>query len=155
MSDRFLPVKIVCTGLVTLVLLVMTVGLAAQTQESNEKASLSVVELQQQRLELLEHLETLAEKSYLRGEIAHDDYVMAQQRVVSAKLELSDDRATRLELLNQSVQLAETLSKVTEEQYTQGDATQREVLTRRVDVLSARIRLQQERDGKANSAPTD
>ena len=145
MTDPFYRTSIFMGGVTVLLLSLSTASFSAEKLETQESTAVSVADLQQQRLELLERLVVVAREGYLQGDINYEEFVAAQQQVISAKLEMTDDRASRLALLTESVKLAETLAKRTEELFALGKVTQREVLVYRADFLTAKIRLEQER----------
>lgn len=115
------------------------------TEESKpEPGEKSVAELQQQRLAVLQELVNVAFTAYRTGEADIAQGMQAQQQLLNAKLELAEDRESRLKILSESVELAAEWQKVAEARYRAAESSQADVLQCRARRLEAEIALVRE-----------
>lgn len=114
-------------------------------QSKPESAEKSVEQLQQEHLAVLQQLVEVAFEAYKVGEADIAQGMQAQQQLLDAKLELAEDRDSRLKILADAVNLATEWQKVAEAQYRAAQTSQADVLQCRANSLKAEIALLREK----------
>lgn len=120
-------------------------ALGQESPKSPSRTNTSIVELLQKRRAVLSQLVKLQSEAYRKGEVSIEAMVDAQQELVRLELELATSDDERITLLEQAVQLARDLEKVTTAKYKAAQASQADVLKSQAARLNAEIHLLRER----------
>jgi len=106
--------------------------------------------LQEERVEVLTELVKYTTAQYQEGVVTIDAVLSAQNELVAAKLDATDETDKRIALLTQQLEMVTRLLKIIEARHEMGRTTITDVYRARSLVLDVKIKLARER-GKAKT----
>ena len=109
--------------------------------------------LQDERVEVLTQLVKVTMEYCRQGKCGIEDGISAQNQLVAAQLDSTDEPAKRVALLTQQVELASTLLKMAEQRHEAGIITIVDVYRARSCLLDVKIRLLRERTKQGPQTP--
>ena len=145
----------VLSGLLILLAFVVRSTTAERQPEPKDDDAAQLKALQDERVEVLTKLVTVTTAHYEQGTCGIEDNISAQNQLVAAQLDSTDEPEKRVALLTQQVELANTLLKMAEQRQEAGITTVVDVYRAKSCLLDVKIRLLRERTGQGpQTAPS-
>ncbi len=151
--SRFIAGTAVTGLIVVLTLVIPSTGAEPQGKVKDDDAA-QLKALQEERVEVLTQLVKYTTAQYHTGAVTIDAVISAQNELVAAKLDSTDETDKRIALLTQQLEMVTQLLRITESRHEAGRITITDVYRAKSLLLDVKIKLARERSKQKTRAPS-
>jgi outer membrane protein TolC len=142
------------TGLIVVLALVLPSICAEPQGKPKDDDAAQLKALQDERVEVLTELVKCTVAQYQVGGVTIDAVISAQNELVAAKLDATDETEKRIALLTQQLEMVTQLLKITEARHEMGRTTMTDVYRAKSLLLDVKIKLARERSKHKTRTPS-